>query len=490
MFLKPFVNSQKKEESTTSWPLDIQTSNRLFEREPLYHSLRELLTDFERKCKQVSFKKGIYLYGAPGSGKTTFLFALLNSMNYDVISYDAGDARNKVLIESIASSNMSNRNVIHMMEKKTKKIAIVMDEIDGMNGSDKGGINTLIKLIRQKKTKKQKLECKTSIPIVCIGNYHMDKKIKELMKVCHVFELKAPTHMQIEKLLHYKFINVGYDTELEGCLKDKIMQYIQFDLRKIEFIGKLVQSGYTLPLIEDFLDNVFVKNSNYNDSKKTVHKLFQTHVKINEHEQYVPDTERNIVSLLYHENIHDYLKAISSDSEEDPKNQLYFKIIQNFCFADFMERVTFQTQAGTFNEISFLVKTIYNNHLLHSQFPECAYHCPAVENVRFTKLLTKYSTEHNNQQFVCSMCQELKMDKKDMFSFFIHMRNTHKYLSENELINIIFERVQATNITKLDIKRIYRFLDRNMKQEHSNTSEDDEDEYYDNLTMAAEEEEE
>ena len=44
------------------------------------------------------------------------------------------------------------------MTKKEKKIAIVMDEIDGMNSGDKGGINALIKLIRQKKTKKQKLE--------------------------------------------------------------------------------------------------------------------------------------------------------------------------------------------------------------------------------------------------------------------------------------------------------------------------------------------
>ena len=55
-----------------------------------------------------------------------------------------------------------------------------MDEIDGMNNGDKGGINSLIKLIRPKKTKKQKLEEITLNPIICIGNYHIDKKIKEL----------------------------------------------------------------------------------------------------------------------------------------------------------------------------------------------------------------------------------------------------------------------------------------------------------------------
>ena len=31
-----------------------------------------------------------------------------------------------------------------------------MDDIDGMNNGDKGGINSLIKIIRPKKTKKQK----------------------------------------------------------------------------------------------------------------------------------------------------------------------------------------------------------------------------------------------------------------------------------------------------------------------------------------------
>ena len=36
------------------------------------------------------------------------------------------------------------------------------------------------------------------IPIICIGNYHIDKKIKEMMKVCVPIELKTPTSKQIE----------------------------------------------------------------------------------------------------------------------------------------------------------------------------------------------------------------------------------------------------------------------------------------------------
>ena len=40
---------------------------------------------------------------------------------------------------------MSDKNIMSLFNKKVKKIAIIMDEIDGMNNGDKGGINTLIK---------------------------------------------------------------------------------------------------------------------------------------------------------------------------------------------------------------------------------------------------------------------------------------------------------------------------------------------------------
>jgi DNA polymerase III delta prime subunit len=437
--------------------------NRIFERETIYEEIRNILTDFERKCKQPNYKKGIYLYGAPGAGKTSFVNSLLRSLNYDIVSYDAGDVRNKVLIESIASSNMSNRNVMSMMERKTKKIAIVMDEIDGMNGGDKGGINALIKLIRQKRTKKQKMEFETNIPIICIGNYHIDKKIKELMKVCHVFEIKSPTLAQIETIL-------SFSLPCNTTLKPKMLQYIQGDLRKLDFMIQIFHN-YSPEQAEDSLDNIFLAKTHDTDSKHTVHLLFQSPALIHQHEQYVTDTERTIVSLLFHENVLDILQSVEERNIKiwDGKKSkgVYFEILQNICFADFIERVTFQSQVWAFNEMSFLVKTFYNNYLLHEHFPNCPSYCPPVENMRFTKILTKYSTEYNNQIFICKLCQELKMDKKDLFSFFTHLRKLHgaHFTDENELFNRVFDLFQSTNITKLDIKRMYRFLDRNSKND-------------------------
>ena len=166
----------------------------ILERTKMRNEIISILQSFDERCSDVHYKKGIYIYGSPGSGKTHFVNKLLEELNYDIIKYDAGDVRNKTLIDNITSNNISNRNVLDMMKGNVKKIAIVMDEIDGMNNGDKGGINALIKLIRQKKTQKQRLESMTLNPIICIGNYYMDKKIRELMKVCYTFELKTPTN--------------------------------------------------------------------------------------------------------------------------------------------------------------------------------------------------------------------------------------------------------------------------------------------------------
>ena len=123
--------------------------NTIFEREQIANDIKNILLSFDSNCKNLNFKKGIYIYGSPGSGKTQFVMNLLTELNYDIIKYDAGDVRNKSLIDTITTNNVSNRNVLDMMRRQVKKIAIVMDEIDGMNNGDNGGITALIKIIRQ-----------------------------------------------------------------------------------------------------------------------------------------------------------------------------------------------------------------------------------------------------------------------------------------------------------------------------------------------------
>ena len=127
--------------------------NDILNRNEIYNNIKDFLINFEENKYNMSCKRGIYIYGNPGTGKTFFIQNLLKELNYDIVTYDAGDIRNKSIVDTITKHNMSDRNVLSMFTKNVKKIVIIMDEIDGMNNGDKGGINSLIKLIRPKKQK-------------------------------------------------------------------------------------------------------------------------------------------------------------------------------------------------------------------------------------------------------------------------------------------------------------------------------------------------
>jgi hypothetical protein len=79
------------------------------------------------------------------------------------------------------------------------------------------------------------------------------------------------------------------------------------------------------------------------------------------------------------------------------------------------------------------------------------------KEVRFTKVLTKYSTEYNNAVFIQSLCQQLGMDKKDLFGFFMEMIHTNNFSQMNQL----FENYE---ISKLDLNRMHRYLDKYTKE--------------------------
>jgi hypothetical protein len=118
-----------------------------------------------------------------------------------------------------------------------------------------------------------------------------------------------------------------------------------------------------------------------------------------------------------------------------------------------------------------LIKTFKNNKVYHDTF-----FSNEVKNeqkkkqkfnpseVRFTKVLTKYSTEYNNSIFIQNLCQELSMDKNDMFAFFLDLKN--KY-SDNEIC-LLFENY---DISKLDVGRIYRYLDKYTKENAAETED-------------------
>jgi hypothetical protein len=410
--------------------------NKILNRKKEERQLIDYLNYFEKNKHDLSTKRGMYIYGNSGVGKSRFVYDILKRLDYDIIGFDAGDVRNKSAIDKITKHNMSDKNIMNLFYKKKQKIAIVMDEIDGMNSGDKGGINSLIKLMRPKKTRRQKQEDITLNPIICIGNYHIDKKIKEIKKTMDNIEIKTPTECQIKEILSETLINNK---------KGEMLKYIGGDLRKLDFIINLHNLNCNL-LVDKNVNNLFV-GVNYNDDTKIItQNLLNNHYTIDEHFKLMNDTNRTSVALLFHENIIDVLSTINKRESIE----FYIKILENICFSDYIDRITFQKQIWIFNEMSSLIKTLYNNHLYNTEYK---YAKPYTGKVRFTKVLTKYSTEYNNSVFIQDMCGLFHMDRRDLLCYFYNLKQTM------ELDDIIEMFRKKNIINKLETVRMFRYID-------------------------------
>jgi hypothetical protein len=442
--------------------MDKLNYNKILNRENISNKINDILYHFNNNKNDLSIKRGIYIYGESGSGKTFFINNLLRKLNYDIIYFDSSDSRNKSILDIITKYNMGTSNILSLFKKEKRNIAIIMDEIDGMNNGDKGGINSLIKLIRPKKTKKQKTEEITNNIIICISNYQVDKKIKELMKFCYSFELKSPTDNEIKEIIKNQIPQLYNDKELI----EHSINYCNNNLRKIYLLYKFYINN--INNLEYFKNIIHINNSkkiDY-DTKNITSILINNKYNIEEQSYLINENDRTIIGLLFHENIIDQLQKFKNKNNAI---SIYLTILNNTCYGDYIDRITFQKQIWQFNEMSSIIKILSNNYEYHNYLENNCLKIDKIKDIRFTKVLTKYSTEYNNSLFLQDLSKFLSMDKKDTISFFKYLRN--KYSIEN-----IQDILELYEINNLEINRIYRYIDKNNKNNNSSTEYDLENE--------------
>tara|TARA_B100000780_G_scaffold165604_1_gene115814 strand:+ start:173 stop:1489 length:1317 start_codon:yes stop_codon:yes gene_type:complete len=421
----------------------------ILERNDIASEIDNILKNFNKDEK---YKRGVYIYGDSGIGKTKFILNLLKKLNYDVIYYDNSVIRNKSLIDTIGSQNLSNSNVHSLFTNKPKRIVVVIDDIDGMNYGDKNGIISLIKLIRVKKTKKQKLENLTNNPIICINNKNSDKKISELMKVCHVFELKNPSNTQILDIVNNLLPNIFRYSVIENRLINRnILDFLNNNLISI---NKLLFYEKNNIIYKKFYENYTLNVSETNENIKIITKDFLENsydfTKINN----ILESDRTILSLLFHENI---IQILNGGNLE-----VYLKILENYIFSDYIDRIIFQKQIWQLTEMNYIIKLFQNNFILKTNELLKPIN---IEDVIFTKILTKYSSEYNNYIFIYNLLQSFLIDKKDIHILFYNLDKKHDI---NEIIYLL----ENYNISKLEIIRIVKLINQLIDYQDNNKNKE------------------
>jgi hypothetical protein len=329
----------------------------------IYADILKWLQNFNYISK-ISKDSCIIVSGKTCIGKTYSINKICSAINYEIVTINNNNCFNSTeLIDMIFKSTTSS--LVQQLTNTIKKKVIIIDNFDCIYISDKTIAITLLKILNEGKIK--------NIPIICILNEELIKKIGDIKKYCKVYNLSVPTK---EDIYHYfGSASAASAAKFSKAYIEKLYNISKGNLNKLfDSINKKDDLIYD-DIIDDYIDiNILYLNTfNRNNVVRIINK------------------EPWAIPLKFHENIITELnnRNISIKS----KMEYYKEFIEIMCLYDL-----------------HMYKN--NNEMCIAMFAYCIYYLslfkykkgvvPKLEKI--TKMLTYLSLQKKNikQNYNCN----------------------------------------------------------------------------------------
>jgi hypothetical protein len=380
------------------------------------------VSNYIKKLDNPASPKYLYVYGDIGIGKTTIIKNILLSLKYNINYIDCN--QNKLTVDELF--NMTNHSDVYSMFFNNKQNnALIVDNINYYSYSDKSYFTNLIKLLKKKTTNK-------SIPFIFINTLQEEKKFAELYKISSLLKIMPPSNSQLKNIIQ-KLYPAIYELENYEVIINNILDYLDnkfYKLINIDYFyyNKIIELKFNSPNSVNNTSSV-INNSNI---KLLTKNLLEKRFDLNDLD-IINYSDRTSLSLLLHENIIKLFNVNLSIAEL----KIYKKILLNFAFCDCIDKNIFLYQIWQLNDITYIIKIFYNNFIL---FQNNLLKHIDIKDIIFTKVLTKYSSEYNNFNFIFCNTQLYCTNKKNLLLYiFVSEKydETHIKLVYNRIIKLI-----------------------------------------------------
>lgn len=347
----------------------------------------------------------LFLYGAPGIGKTTLAHAALETAGYRVVEWNASQHRHRAAVEESLLPLLNSRNVSDFFRPEgPRNLGIVLDEIDGMSVGDKGGMTELIKLLK---------EYRGENAIICISNEWMEKKFQPFMKLCKSFAVVAPTKEDIASLLRTQFSPAVTDATILS-LSNILLEIHTGDLRKILQTtrevrtqletGKMSVEEVRRTILDSFVESHALSTNRIRRAetiKTAVGQLLRGQLDLLA-EIPLTNNDLNLAGLHLHESLPKWLARHITDPVR--AYQMYRSCFKTLVASDRLDYYTFFFQHWTLFPLTYQAKLQGVNQILfgYQGIPTELARWKD-EEMEYTAVLAKQSMLYNQFRYLCEM---------------------------------------------------------------------------------------
>ena len=314
------------------------------------------------------------LVGPPGIGKTTVVYRIFKSLGYRLCEFNASHTRSGIAFRKTILPLLKYGGVSEWLrDGNPDKIAVLLDEMDGLSGGEKGGLQELLTFLREWKVGE------LSHPLILICNSLHGRPMEQIKRLCTTLYVNPPNSVQIQK-----------------SIKDSIPNEV-LDCGDLRVVFRYLQG---FPIMNQ---HVHIEDSSCTSASLewAWHCLYTFYDATQIYK--LENNEGNLAGLVVHENMPMRLETTDnlniSEKEKYEDYRRLFNILHTGDWADFW---AFFYQCWQILPLTQQLKLKCTNQLLSEKYPNLT---PSTnpEDLIFTRVLSRQSALFNAWKEICRL---------------------------------------------------------------------------------------